>query len=369
MSVEGRAFHVKGGIVLVKRIILLLASFFLLLGNSQAMAAPTITGITTGVTPDNQLRVVLDCDQPTKARANLRDDELVVTVTGVLKNGVNKSYSIASSETVRKITVEEVGNRVILHLPLKKQLNSSQYKLFNLKKDRGARRPDRVVLDVYNGPKRNIAVSGNNTATTAPPRVRSFAVQGGIKGKRITLDAGHGGSDSGAIGANGLMEKDVTLPVTLKLKELLEKKGAIVSLTRRDDRDVYGPDATDRQELQARVDVAERNVADLFISIHCNANNNREIGGFSTYYHAKSKYDLQVATTLQEAMMKTGKFRDLGVRHANLYVNKRSSMPGALVEMLFLSNKREEKILRSNWFRNKLANALAEGIENFYQQN
>lgn len=349
-----------------KKIFMLCFLLVMSLGMTSVSAAPTVTAINTGVTPGNELRVVLDTNQPTKARANLTDRELVVTVNGTLKKGVKKQFAVANSETVRRITVEEMGNRTILHLPLKKELKSNQYKVFSLKKDPGARRPDRVVLDVYNGPKKNIAVSGGKTTAAVSSYRSVYHVAGGLKGKRITLDAGHGGTDSGAVGPTGLKEKDVTLPITLKIKELLEDKGAIVSMTRTTDVDVYGPNATDRQELQARVDVAERNRADLFISMHINANNNREIGGISTYYHAKSKYDYDVANELNKSMLKTGNFRDLGVRHANLYVNKRCSMPGALVEMLFISNRKEEKLLRSNWFRNKLAHAVAEGIENFY---
>ena len=93
------------------------------------------------------------------------------------------------------------------------------------------------------------------------------------------------------------------------------------------------------------------------------------MGGFSTYYHPKTKYDIQVAQCIQDRLMKTADVDDLGVRYANFYVNKRSTMPGALVECLFLTNKREEKLLISDWFQNKVANAIADGIEDFYNQH
>ena len=133
--------------------------------------------------------------------------------------------------------------------------------------------------------------------------------------------------------------------------------------------DVYGPDATDAEELQARVDVAENSHSDMFISIHINASENTSVGGFSTYYHPKTKYDIQVAQCIQDQLMKTADVDDLGVRYANFYVNKRSTMPGALVECLFLTNKREEKLLISDWFQNKVAKAIADGIEDFYNQH
>ena len=72
---------------------------------------------------------------------------------------------------------------------------------------------------------------------------------------------------------------------------------------------------------------------------------------------------------IQDRLMKTADVDDLGVRYANFYVNKRSTMPGALVECLFLTNKREEKLLISDWFQNKVANAIADGIEDFYNQH
>jgi len=347
----------------LKKILFLFCCLFAVVNLGVAQAAPEVTKVSYGITSDNKLRIVLDCTTTTKAAANLTPTELLVTVNGKLKNINNKQFFPVKSQTIRRVTLEEAGNRVIIHVPLKTALQSGQYKLFNLKKDTVAKRPERVVLDIYNGP------APTPRSSTGYIARHNYTVSGGIKGKKITLDPGHGGTDSGAIGADRLLEKDVTLPVALRVRDLLEDRGAIVSMTRTTDVDVFGPDASDREELQARVDVAERNAADLFISIHCNANNNREIGGFSTYYHEKSKYDYLVADELEKAMMKTGNFADLGVRHANLYVNKRCSMPGALVEMLFVSNRKEEKILRSNWFRNKLAAAIADGIENFYKHN
>ena len=117
------------------------------------------------------------------------------------------------------------------------------------------------------------------------------------------------------------------------------------------------------------MDVAENSHSDMFISIHINASENTSVGGFSTYYHPKTKYDIQVAQCIQDQLMKTADVDDLGVRYANFYVNKRSTMPGALVECLFLTNRREEKLLISDWFQNKVANAIADGIEDFYNQH
>ncbi|MCH3915406.1 MAG: N-acetylmuramoyl-L-alanine amidase [Acidaminococcaceae bacterium] len=351
-----------------KKILLLCCCLFVCLGTGLAHGASSINKFTYGVNRDNRLRMVFDCSQKTKASAQMSERELTVTIYGKLNDGIAKSHFINNSANIKRISLEPDGKKTILHVKLKKTLSSSDYKLFALKADRVAKRPERIVVDIQSGPipARRASGSNNNVISTAP-RYARYSVAGGIKGKKITLDPGHGGTDPGAQGIDsGVQEKAITLPVSMFVKKYLEDKGAIVSMTRIDDRDVWGPDATDRQELQARVDVAENNGADMFISIHCNANPNRSVGGFSTYYHPKTDYDAQVAQCIQNRLLKTGNLDDLGIRYGNLYVNKRCSMPGALVELLFLSNRREEKLLRSNWFQQKMAKAIADGIEDFY---
>ena len=207
------------------------------------------------------------------------------------------------------------------------------------------------------------------TDKTPTPAVSktAYRTSGGLKDKRITLDAGHGGSDPGAVGAKGTKEKDITLKITQKVEELLKKKGAKVTMTRVKDVDVYGVNATDAQELQARVDVAENSAADLFISLHINASVNKNVGGFSSYYYPKTSHDARVATAIQKRMTNSFGLDDLGIRQANFYVNKRSSMPSALIEMAFITNAKEEKLLNSNWFQSKLAKAIADGIDDYFK--
>ena len=120
-------------------------------------------------------------------------------------------------------------------------------------------------------------------------------------------------------------------------------------------------------ELQARVDVAENSAADLFISLHINASVNKNVGGFSSYYYPKTSHDARVATAIQKRMTNNFGLDDLGIRQANFYVNKRSSMPSALIEMAFITNAKEEKLLNSNWFQSKLAKAIADGIEDYFK--
>ena len=361
---------------MLKKIFLLCAVLLCALGSAAAPAAPTITKIAYGVSPDRQLRVVLETTGYARMRSEILDRELQVTVSGRLGAKVPRSYVPKNAPYVRRVLVESKGSQTLVRVQMKKALQSDDYKTFNLKKDAVNKRPTRAVIDVIAGPARKTfsssSASKNGSSLERKPWRASaggagYSVVGGIAGKRITLDAGHGGTDPGTHGlVTGLQEKNVTLPVTKKVKKFLEEKGAIVYMTRTTDVDVYGPDATDRQELQARVDVAEENKSDLFISLHVNASENTSVGGFSTYYHPKTKYDIQVAQCIQDRLMKTADVDDLGVRYANFYVNKRCTMPGALVEMLFLTNRREERLLSDNWFQNKMAKAIADGIEDFY---
>lgn len=193
-----------------------------------------------------------------------------------------------------------------------------------------------------------------------------FRTGGGIKDKIITLDPGHGGSDPGAIGASGLKEKQITLEISMRVKELLEKEGANVYMTRTTDKDVYAPNASDRAELQARVNVAEKHNSDLFLSLHINSSVNKSVGGFSSYYYPKTDNDLKIAKAIQDKFAKNFGVDNLGVRQANFYVVKRCSMPATLLEMCFISNPKEEKLMKSKWFQKKTARLIVEGVKNYF---
>ena len=200
---------------------------------------------------------------------------------------------------------------------------------------------------------------------TKPPG--TFLTDGGIEGKIITIDPGHGGSDPGAVGNKGTLEKNITLEISKRLKEFLQEKGAIVYMTRTTDREVAGPGASDVDELQARINVAEKHNSDLFISVHINSSVNKKVGGFSTYYYPKTKFDGKIAKSIQDNLTANYGRDNLGLREANFYVIKRCSMPATLLELCFISNKKEEKLMGGNWFQTKTANLIAEGIENYFK--
>jgi N-acetylmuramoyl-L-alanine amidase len=228
---------------------------------------------------------------------------------------------------------------------------SLKYKMYTLPADRKAGKPFRVVVEI-----RKI------------PVIEGFSADN-VNGKTIVIDPGHGGSDTGAVGPDGIMEKDVTLAVALKVEALLNASGAHVVMTRDADCDVYGPGATDRQELQARVDVgANTPGADVFLSIHANAFTNQQANGTAAYYYAKTGADGVLAQSLQSRMVQYGGLYDRGTSEANFYVMKHSAMPASLVEMAFISNPNEENLLASDDFQDKIARGICLGLNDYFGQ-
>lgn len=216
----------------------------------------------------------------------------------------------------------------------------------------------------------------------------------------IFLDPGHGGNDPGAIGKmRRLKEKDVVLDVALELKKLFEQEGYQVSMSR--DRDVFIP-------LQERTAMANRAGADLFVSIHANASRRKGAYGIETYFFDLSsdrdvlklaamengvsidKLDTlqfiltdmertpirnqsaMLASVVQENMCRNVNLngamsRDIGVKHGPFYVLKGARMPSVLVEIGFITNPKEEKLLASTAYRRQIAKGILEGVKDFFE--
>jgi N-acetylmuramoyl-L-alanine amidase len=219
------------------------------------------------------------------------------------------------------------------------------------------------------------------------------------KVKMIVIDPGHGGVDPGAVGRKGLYEKDVNLAVSRLLRKYVEDSLKIkVILTR--DRDLY-------LSLKERTNVANRNAADLFVSIHCNATKRGILrSGFETYFLSEAKtneeravaalenaslkfddvdmpsddvsfifYDLaqsayldesnNFAESIQSSAERNLKIPSRGVKQAGFYVLHGAFMPAVLVECAFISNPEEEKMLRKKDFQKQLAYCIYRGIKNY----
>ena len=180
----------------------------------------------------------------------------------------------------------------------------------------------------------------------------------------IVIDPGHGGSDSGAVGPHGITEKSVALGVALKVKQLLEESNAKVVMTRTTDKDVSWAGASNGQELQARVDAAPPGAA-VFVSIHCNAFSSPGTQGMETYYYWGSSEGRRLATLLNEELENFGGRFNRGVKGANFYVLKHTSIPASLVELAFITNPEEEYLLADNDYQHQLALAITRAIKRY----
>ena len=138
-------------------------------------------------------------------------------------------------------------------------------------------------------------------------------------------------------------------------------------LTRTTDVDVYGPHASGVDELQARVDVANVNQADAFISVHINSFSNPNVGGIATYYFDGSEQSKKLASSVQRQIADHSGFNgDRGIQPGNLYVLRHSLMPSILVELGFISNPTEEAHLKEASTRQQFANEIANGLEAYF---
>lgn len=232
------------------------------------------------------------------------------------------------------------------------------------------------------------------TATGERSLIRAL----GLKIGKIVVDAGHGGHDTGTIGPNGLMEKDLVLDVALKLGKLLEERlGAEVIYTREDD--TFIP-------LETRTAIANKEQADLFISIHANSSSDASARGIETYYlnftssadalevaarensvSEKSIHELQDLVkkiALKEKIEESREFavdvdkalygglgarnaglKDRGVKKAPFIVLIGANMPSILSEISFVSNPADEKKLKTGDYRQRIADSLYKGIARY----
>jgi len=178
----------------------------------------------------------------------------------------------------------------------------------------------------------------------------------------IVIDPGHGGSDTGAA-HNGLVEAYLNLDVARRLRAVLIARGWQVKMTRDSDVDVYQPNDSARDELQARDDIANNAGARLLVSVHTNAFTTSELQGTTTYYYTASSHPLAEAVHARlAAALPT---QDDGIRKENFYVIHHQTMPGILVEMAFMTNPGDAKLLSSSAFLQSVAVAIADGIGDY----
>jgi len=246
--------------------------------------------------------------------------------------------------------------------------------------------PYRLVLDIH---------------SARPPGARGALGGPGEALRRIVLDAGHGGHDPGAVGPGGLQEKDVVLDVTRRVARLVEEGlGIKVALTRAGDHFI---------PLRERTQFANKERAQLFVSIHANAHRDTDNQGVETYFlsseatdnearqvaalengvvqleagNSRVKMDAlkailwdlaqsefqeessQLAETVQDTLTKTLRIANRGVKQAGFYVLGGAAMPAVLIEIGFVTNRKEERRLMDSQHRDRVARAIYAGIAEY----
>jgi N-acetylmuramoyl-L-alanine amidase len=177
---------------------------------------------------------------------------------------------------------------------------------------------------------------------------------GGSGKKTVVLDAGHGGSDPGAISVTKKKEKDFNLAVVLKVKELLQNDPNInLVLTR--ESDTY-------PTLSDRVKIAENVKADIFISVHANSGS-ASASGVETYYTRAASLDL--AKVMHKHLVQASGLADRKVRTQSLHVTRETTMPAVLLECGYLSNKNDDALLATDAYRSKVAQGIVDGIKEY----
>jgi N-acetylmuramoyl-L-alanine amidase len=226
--------------------------------------------------------------------------------------------------------------------------------------------------------------------------VRSF--QGLGKIRKVVIDAGHGGRDPGATGRTGLREKEVTLDIAKRLQELLKSEGVEATLVRSNDQYV---------SLDGRVKNTRWSGDSIFVSIHANANPSKAMRGFEVYYITPRVSDTEraLSSAREDPLDLDGSFAGTpskglkallwdmiyshnraesislsksickvsgcsldtrtGVKSANYHVLRCSTIPAVLVEVGFLSNYSEERLLKGSEYRQRIAQAINDGIRDF----
>lgn len=356
-----------------------------------SLAPAMIQNLRTALSPETH-RLVLDLNRNTRVKKHLpsQADGMVLEIphaimsqraqTTIAKGTLGKSFVIKQTE----------NDSIAVSLPLG---SFQTYKLFSLTN------PPRLVIDVIPSASQE-PITTFEPATPSqllappqqplPPRSKSFTT--------IVIDPGHGGRDPGAHGQRGTEEKDITLKVALKLRDLLRKEpGVRVLMTR--DRDVF-------VELEDRAKYANGNEADLFLSIHVNSHPQRSVRGIEIYHFGEAKdqralevaarengtplnstgvgweylvadllttkkieASLELAWNTKEAMIAhlNGNYAlvDHGVKTAPFYVLRFTSMPSILAEIAYISNSTEEDLLRTSAFTSRVAESLYEGVNAF----
>ncbi len=351
-------------------------------------ARNALKNMRTGLQPNGKTRLVIETSLRPSYTLVYGENTLTVKLSNTT-GGNSVSPKLASGTLVKNVTQAQIGDALNIIAELRKpiaEIPKNQIMILEPNGDNDYR----LVLDFVagTGTKTVAATTQSNNSQSTRKRI-------------VVLDAGHGGKDPGCIGRGGTKEKTVVLAVARKLRTALQNAGFAVYMTRADDTYL---------KLGDRAAIAEKKKADLFLSIHANANPSRSMKGFSIYtlsekasdeeaqkladaenaadkidvsgfesfskdirialsslqQHAVAEMSEEYANGCARAFKRAGIEQQPGpaVRHAPLAV-LRSTVPGALIECGHLSNKAEEKLLKSSTHQDKLVAAIVRSVKNY----
>lgn len=207
-------------------------------------------------------------------------------------------------------------------------------------------------------------LKGENKSNLIKPAKMKFTTKNSTvdNSKKITvcIDAGHGGSDLGSVSSSGVQEKDIDLSVALKVGKILQNNGVNVVYTRDNDNVSWSKD-----NLQPRFDIANNAKADFFISIRCNTYpDNPAASGTETYYKDSDGTGQKLAQAIQDELIKSTGLNNRGVKVglAQHQILRGTIGTPIMVELGFISNDQESKLLASSDYQNKSAAAIANGV-------
>ncbi|PYI50105.1 N-acetylmuramoyl-L-alanine amidase CwlD [Paenibacillus flagellatus] len=189
-----------------------------------------------------------------------------------------------------------------------------------------------------------------------------------LSGKVIAIDAGHGGPDGGAVSSGGLVEKEVNLAISLYLRDYLQQSGAVVVMTREEDTDLAaegtkGYSKRKTEDLLKRVDLIRSKKADMLVSIHLNSIPSPKWNGAQTFYFPTNAEGKKLAESIQgEIRANLNNTDRVPKTEDTFYLLKALDIPATLVEVGFLSNPQEARLMADAGYQKKVAESIYRGI-------
>ncbi len=366
-----------------------------------AFAVPnSLRSMRTGLQPGGKTRLVIETSARPSYTLSYGDKQLIVNLSNT--NGkADVSAKLASGTLIKRVTQIQDGSVLKVVATLSSAIDAIDKKQIMLLEPNGDN-DYRLVIDFVAGTGKGITQGTTaKSATSQSAKETKTNTQPTNNKHIIVIDPGHGGKDPGCMGKGGTKEKNVVLSVAKKLKSSLDTAGYKTYLTRSTDEFL---------KLADRAEFAEKKRADLFISLHANANPSRNIKGFSVYtlsekasdeeaqklaesenaadkidvsgfeqfskdirvalsslqQHAVAELSEEYANICAKSLNRASVEQQKGpsVRHAPFAV-LRSTVPGALIELGHLSNKNEENLLKSDSHQNKLVAAIVKSINSY----